>query len=64
MEMRVATSIALASVWVLACVGSSVPAWEVENPVRSLSPPPLGMEFYFAEAKSSHTPQRRTATDT
>jgi len=58
MGMRAATSIALASVWVLACVGSSVPAWEVENPVRSLSPPPLGMEFYFAEAKSSPTPQR------
>jgi cytochrome c peroxidase len=55
MRARVAVSIALALTWVLACVRSTGPAWEADNPIRPLSPPPLGMEFYFAEAKTVPT---------
>ena len=52
MRARIAVSITLTLMWVLACVGSAVPVWEADNPIRPLSPPPLGMEFYFAEAKT------------
>jgi cytochrome c peroxidase len=58
MRARVAVSIALTLTWVLACVGSTGPAWEADNPIRPLSPPPLGMEFYFAEAKTLPAPPR------
>jgi cytochrome c peroxidase len=35
-----------------------VPPWERENPVRPLAPPPVGMEFYFADVKTPPVPAR------
>jgi cytochrome c peroxidase len=35
---------------------ASTPAWERENPVRPLAPPPVGMEFYFADLKTPPAP--------
>jgi cytochrome c peroxidase len=59
MSTRIAVSMTLTPMlWVLACAGSTVPAWEADNPIRPLSGPPLGMEFYFAEAKTKPAPQR------
>ena len=56
--------IAAASVVVLALGGCSraelaaPPPWEVENPIRSLAPPPLGLEYYFEDAKEQPVPAR------
>src|SRR5919201_4462493 len=36
----------------------SVPAWEVDNPVRPLPRPPLGMEVDLAAAKVKLTPEK------
>ena len=36
---------------------SAVPAWERENPIKPLAPPPLGMELYFEDVKPP-TPAR------
>ena len=36
----------------------SEPVWELDNPVRPLLPPPLGMEFFFKEAKTQPVPSR------
>ena len=58
MRARVPVCSALTLLWVLACVRSTRPAWETDNPIRPLSPPPLGVEFYFAEAKTQPTPPR------
>ena len=36
----------------------SAPPWENDNPIRPLARPPLGMEFYFREAKTQPVPSR------
>jgi cytochrome c peroxidase len=36
----------------------AVPDWERDNPIRPLAPPPLGMEDYFAGAKTTPDPKR------
>jgi cytochrome c peroxidase len=36
----------------------TVPPWEAENPVEPLAPPPLGLEFYFEDAKQQPAPAR------
>lgn len=35
---------------------ASVPPWERENPIVALAPPPVGMEFYFADVKTPPAP--------
>lgn len=35
---------------------ATVPPWEAENPIRPLAPPPVGMEFYFADLKTPPAP--------
>ena len=52
----------LCGVWLVAAAacgstGASIPAWEAANPVTPLSPPPLGMELYFEEAKTPPDPK-------
>src|SRR6266566_1878448 len=50
---------ALLLAYVIACSrASSTPIWERDNPIRPLSPPPLGMEFFFREAKTQPVPSR------
>ena len=47
--------LALVSAW--GC-SAQAPPWEVENPIRPLEPPPLGLEYYFEDAKQSPDPRR------
>ena len=37
---------------------ASIPAWELDNPITALAPPPLGMEDFFAGAKTKPDPKR------
>jgi len=46
-----------AGTFVTASCQSAVPAWEAENPVRPLAPPPLGMDLYFEEVKTPPDPK-------
>ena len=46
---------ACASAWSCA---SEPPAWEVENPIRPVAPPPLGLELYFEDAETTPDPAR------
>src|SRR5687767_12518285 len=41
----------------LAAAACTPPRGEAENPVVPLAPPPLGMEFYFAEVKTPPDPK-------
>lgn len=46
------------SLLVIGGCGSSAPVWEEENPIRPVAPAPLGMKFYFLEAKDTPAPTR------
>ncbi len=54
-----------AGVGALLCAGvvalgcsAGPPPWEVDNPIQPLAPPPLGLEFYFEDAKQAPDPAR------
>ncbi len=62
MWQRIATAAFLsAAVFVGGCARAELaapPAWETSNPITSIAPPPLGLEFYFEDAKELPTPAR------
>jgi cytochrome c peroxidase len=55
--MRIVVSALSLALLVAAACGPPQPPWEKENPVVPLAPPPLGMEFYFAEARTAPDPK-------